>query len=404
MLSDVAIRKLKAPAKNTKYWDERGLFLLATAAGGKWWRFKYRFAGKEKLLALGVYPELSLAAAREAREDARRLLARGVDPSEAKRQAKRAKKVAAANSFEVVAREWFDIVKGKWAAITHADSIRRFSAYVFPDLGNRPIANISAPELLDVLRKVEANGAIVTTHKLASHCGQIFAFGIATGRCERNPARDLKGVLKPRPRAEPMAALSLKDLPTFLRKIEVYDGDEQTKLALRLLALTLVRTTELRGARWTEIDFKAAAWNIPGERMKVKLPHFVPLSRQAVEILRRLQEINGHRESVFPGRSPQRQMSKNTMLFAVYRMGYHSRMTVHGFRAIGSTYLNGTHRYHPDVIERQLAHGDRDAVRAAYNRAQHLEARREMMQHWADYLDAQSGRIPLIVPIAALKS
>lgn len=399
MLRDVAIRKLKMPAKDTKHWDGRGLYLLATAAGGKWWRFKYRFAGKEKLLALGTYPELSLSAAREAREDARRLLARGIDPSAAKRQAKRAMQVTATNSFELVAREWFGNIKGRWAAITHADAMRRFEAYVFPHLGHRPIAEISAPELLDVLRKVEATGAIVTAHKLANHAGQIFAFGIGTGRCDRNPARDLKGVLKPRPKAKSMAAVSLDDLPDLLGKIDTYDGVEQTKLALQLLAVTLVRTTELRCALWTEIDLEAATWNIPGERMKAGLPHFVPLSRQAVEVLKRLKELNGNRALVFPGRKPMKPMSKNTMLFAVYRIGYHSRMTVHGFRAVGSTYLNESHRFHPDVIERQLAHGDKDAVRAAYNRAQHLEARREMMQHWADYLDARRGRLPEVVPL-----
>jgi integrase len=406
VLTDTYIRKLKPPAKDAKHWDERGLFLLATASGGKRWRFKYRFAGKEKLLAIGTYPDVSLVAAREARDDARRLLARDIDPSQHKKQTKRAQRVAAANSFELVAREWFENVKDKWAAVTYSDAVKRFEVYVFPDLGHRPIAEVAAPELLDVLRKVEGLGNIVTAHKIANHCGQIFAYGIGTGRCERNPARDLKGVLKARPKAKPMAAVKLEDLPDLLRKIDKYDteeheGEEQTKLALQLLSLTLVRTTELRGAQWPEFDFDNAGWEIPAERMKAGLPHFVPLSHQAMGVLRRLKEMNGNRAYVFPGRSPMKPISKNTMLFAVYRMGYHSRMTVHGFRAIGSTYLNGTHRFHPDVIERQLAHGDKDAVRAAYNRAEHLEARRQMMQHWADYLDAQAGRIETVVPLKA---
>jgi len=196
-----------------------------------------------------------------------------------------------------------------------------------------------------------------------------------------------------------MSALKPDELPELLRAIDGYDGQRQTKLALQLLALTLVRTTELRGAKWDEIDLDAAEWTIPAERMKVKLPHFVPLSQQALEVLRELKEMNGDGALVFPGRFPMKPMSKNTMLFALYRAGYHSRMTVHGFRAVGFTYLNGTHRYHPDVIERQLAHGDKDAVRAAYNRAEHIEARQKMMQDWANYLDAQAGKIASVVRI-----
>ncbi len=332
MLTDTQIRKSKTPAKPVKLADGRGLYLLLTTSGGRLWRYKYRFADKEKLLAIGAYPDVSLSDAREACADARRKVAKGVDPSEQKKRDKRDRILAANNSFELVAREWFENVKGKWVAVTHADAVRRFDKYVFPQIGHRPIAEVTAPELLDVLRKVEATGTIVTAHKLANHAGQIFAFGIGTGRCHRNPARDLKGVLKPRPKAKAMAAVSLEDLPDLLIKIDAYDGEEQTKLALQLLALTLVRTTELRGATWPEIDMESATWNIPADRMKAGLPHFVPLSRQALAVLQRLKEINGNRALVFPGRKPMKPMSKNTMLFAVYRLGYHSRMsdTVYG--------------------------------------------------------------------------
>lgn len=388
MLTDAKIRKLPTPEKPMKHSDERGLYLLCAPGGGRWWRFKYRFAGKEKLLSLGTYPDVSLAKAREAREEARRQLAGGVDPSAARQEQKRETAEAAANDFETVAREWLENVKPGWAAVYHGDTVKRFEAFVFPDLGRRPIGNVSAQELLAVLRKIEARGTMVTAHKVARACGQVFRYGIATGRCERNPAADLRGALKALPRAKHMAALPATELPTFLRKIAEYDGEVQTRLALRLLALTFVRTNELRGATWGEIDLDRAEWTIPAERMKTKAPHHVPLSRQAVVAFRTLQELNGKWPWVFAGRTPSRPMSKNTVLFALYRLGYHSRMTGHGFRALASTALNEM-GYRADVIERQLAHTEKNAVRAAYHRSQYLEERKAMMQAWADFLDAQ---------------
>ncbi|MBM3647582.1 MAG: DUF4102 domain-containing protein, partial [Alphaproteobacteria bacterium] len=381
MLTDTLIRKAATPAKPTKLSDERGLYLLLAPSGGKWWRFKYQYAGKEKLLSLGTYPDVSLAKARRARDDARAMLADGVDPSAQKQDEKRAKAEAAANDFATVAREWLENVKPKWAAVYHSDTAKRFEAFVFPALGRRPIAAIAPKELLPVLRKIEARGTIETAHKVARACGQVFRYGIATGRCERNPTTDLRGALKPRPKVKHMAALPASELPDFLRKIDAYDGEVQTKLALRLLALTFVRTNELRGATWAELNLDKAEWIIPAERMKTMQPHHVPLSRQAVEAFRTLQTMNGKWPWVFAGRAPTTPMSKNTVLFALYRLGYHGRMTGHGFRALASTALNEM-GYRPDVIERQLAHTEKNAVRAAYHRSQYLEERKTMMQQW----------------------
>jgi integrase len=387
MLTDTEIRKAKPGPKPRKLTDARGLFLLLTPAGGRWWRLKYRFAGKEKLLSLGVYPDVPLKAAREKAEDVRRQVAAGTDPSAARQAEKRAVREAAENDFESVAREWLENVKGQWAPQHHADSLKRFEVRIFPRIGHRPIRDITTPELLSALRAIEARGTIESTHKVARACGQVFRFAIAAGRCDHNPAADLRGALKAKPKAKPMAALAASDLPGLLAGIDSYDGDVQTRLALKLLALTFVRTNELRSVAWTEIDLDKAEWTIPAERMKTKAPHHVPLARQAVEAFRQLKALNGARMLAFPGRRPTQPISKNTILFALYRMGYHSRMTAHGFRAIASTTLNEL-GFRPDVIERQLAHTEKNAVRAAYHRSQYLEERMAMMQQWADHLDA----------------
>lgn len=387
MLSDISIRKAKAASKPQKLTDGRGLYLLLTPAGQRWWRFKYRFTGKEKLLSLGVYPDVSLKQARERCEEVRRLVAAGQDPSVARQAEKRAVREAAANDFETVAREWLENIKGDWSAQHHSDSLKRFEMFIFPKVGNRPIRDITAPELLAALRGIEARGTIESAHKVARACGQVFRFAIAAGRCDRNPAADLRGALKAKPKAKPMAALGADDLPGLLVGIDSYDGDLQTRLALKLLALTFVRTNELRSATWAEIDLDKAEWTIPAERMKTKAPHHVPLARQTVDAFRQLQALNGSRDLIFPGRRPTQPISKNTILFALYRMGYHSRMTAHGFRAIASTTLNEL-GYRPDVIERQLAHTEKNAVRAAYHRSQYLDDRRAMMQQWADHIDA----------------
>jgi integrase len=398
MLSDVTIRKAKPGSKPRKLADGRGLYLLLTPNDQRWWRFKYRFAGKEKLLSLGVYPDVPLRAAREKCEAFRKVVASGTDPAVARQAEKRAEREAAENDFESVARQWLENIKPEWSAQHQTDSLTRFEAHIFPKIGHRPIREVSAPELLAALRGIEARGTIESAHKVARACGQVFRFAIAAGRCDRNPAADLRGALKAKPKAKPMAALPSDALPELLRAIDAYDGDVQTRLAVKLLALTFVRTNELRGAAWTEIDLEKAEWTVPAERMKTKTPHHVPLARQAVEAFRQLKALNGNRNLVFPGRRPAQPISKNTILFALYRMGYHSRMTAHGFRAIASTTLNEL-GYRPDVIERQLAHTEKNAVRAAYHRSQYLEERKTMVQQWADHLDAlraSDGKVVVI--------
>ncbi|MBN9286677.1 MAG: integrase [Gammaproteobacteria bacterium 39-13] len=392
-LTDVAIRHTKLPEKPIKLFDNGGLYLLVKPNGSKYWRLKYRFAGKEKVLALGVYPEISLANAREERDEARRKLRQNIDPSVERKQARIQAETAATSSFEIVANEWLEKQKLRWS-LKHSTKIERaFKRYIFPDLATRPISDITAPELLKVMRKMEARGIHETAMKVLQNCGVIFRYGIITGRCERNPASDLKGALT-RPQSKPQAALSQDELPTFLNQLNNYTGHIFTKCGLQLLVLTFVRTSELREAEWSEMDLDAdlPIWRIPAERMKMKSDHLVPLSHQAVTILRQLQPISGRGKYVFPCQStPRKPMSQNTMIYALYRMGYHSRATVHGFRATASTILN-EQGWRADVIERQLAHSERNKVRAVYNRAEYLAERREMMQAWADHLDGLTKR------------
>lgn len=305
MLNDTACRNAKPKDKQYKLADEKGLFLLIHTNGSKYWRMKYRYGGKEKLLSLGVYPELSLASARGKRDDARKQLKDGTDPSAAKQEDKRTRKLAVAQSFEAISREWLEHVKHKWSEDHYAYTLRRFEAYAFPEIGNTPISSVSTPALLAMARKIEAQGTIETTHKVMNACGQVFRYGVSTGRCERNPVSDLKGALKPRPAPKHVAALSAKELPDLLRKIDAYGsdggGELQTQCALQLLALTFVRTSELREATWDEFDLDKTEWRIPAERMKMKAPHIVPLSSQAVEVLKKLQALNGAYRFVFPG-------------------------------------------------------------------------------------------------------
>ena len=385
-LSDAKARNAKPKTKPYKIADGEGLFLFVMPSGSKYWRLKYFFAGKEKMLALGVYPEITLADARERRAQARKALAAGNNPGEAKKEAKRVATLKSANAFEVVAREWFEKRKHEWASSSADTMLARLEQHILPKLGQRPIADITAPEVLAVLRGVEEKGTLETARRVMQMCGQIFSYAIATGRAERNPVPDLRGALKT-PVAKHHSFLQAGDLPLYLEKLESYDGHPQTKLALRLLLLTFVRTNELRGAQWAEIDWDKAEWRIPAERMKMKELHIVPLSRQATATLRELQKLTGNGDYLFPNQhNPSTFMSENTMLYALYRMGYHSRATGHGFRSTASTILN-EHGFRADVIERQLAHAERNKVRAAYNHAQYLPERRKMMQWWADYLD-----------------
>jgi integrase len=388
-LTDTTAKQAKSKDKPYKLTDEKGMYLEVMPTGSKYWRLKYRYLGKEKRLALGVYPDVSLKQARDKRDDARKQIAAGNDPGQLKQVAKRAKKIAAANSFEAVTREWLENVRAKWTPDHYDYTLRRFEAYTFPEIGGLPVTEVDAPALLAMARKIEAQGTIDTAHKVTRACGQVFRYAIAADKCKSNPAADLRGALKSKPEPKHMAAISLTDLPDLLRKMDAYteDGGEvQTQYALRLLALTFVRTGELREAEWSEFDLDAAEWRIPAARMKMKAPHVVPLARQAVDLLRKLHTITGTYRFVFPGRVPSKPMSKNTVLFALYRMGYHGRMTGHGFRAVASTQLNEMN-FDADAIERQLAHAERNKIRAAYHRTEYLPERKAMMQSWADYLD-----------------
>ncbi len=385
-LTDTACKNAKPEAKARKLADGGGLYLEVAPSGSKYWRLKYRFAGKEKRLALGVYPETSLAEARERRVQARKVLAAGNDPSETKKEAKRLVAMKAENNLETLAREWYEHHLHEWAAHYARDVINRLETHIFPKLGNRPIADISATELLACLKVIEKSGALDMAQRMMQTCGQIFRYAIITGRTRYNPVNDLRGALKT-PVRKHHAHLKADELSEFLQKLEAYDGEPQTKLAVKFLILTFVRTTELRGAFWQEINFDKAEWRIPASRMKMKDPHIVPLSSQAIDVLRELQKHSGNREHVFPNQQhPSKCMSENTMLYALYRMGYHSRTTGHGFRATASTILN-ENGFTPDWIERQLAHCERNKVRAAYNHAQYLPERRKMMQWWGDYLE-----------------
>jgi integrase len=360
-------------------------------SGSKYWRLRYFLAGKEKVLALGVYPHITLAEARERRAQARKVLATGGDPSEKKKEAKRAAAFTSANTFEAIGREWFEKRKHGWTSSYSKRTLAQLERYIFAKLGTRPIADVAASEVLAMLRAVEDKGILETAHRMMQLTGQIFMYAIATGRAERNPARDLRGALKT-PIVKHYSFLKENDLPLYLKTLEDYDGQPQTRLALRLLLLTFVRTTELRAAEWSEIAWEKAEWRIPPQRMKMRELHIVPLSKQALRLLRELQKHSDNRPYLFPNEhNPATFMSENTMLYALYRMGYHSRTTGHGFRSTASTILN-EHGFHADVIERQLAHSERNSVRAAYNHAQYLPERRKMMQWWADYLDKVAAK------------
>lgn len=385
-LSDAKVRNAKPQAKPYKISDGDGMFLLVTPSGSKYWRLKYFFAGKEKLLALGVYPDVGLADARERRAQARKVLAAGNDPGEAKREAKRLATLNAENLFETVALEWYEQRRNGWVDSYSKKMLVRMKTHIFPKLGKRQVTAITAPEILSMLRVIEKSGTLETAQIIKQMCGQIFMYAIATGRAERNPVPDLRGALKT-PVKKHHAHLKAAELPEFLQKLEAYHGYPITKLALRFLLLTFVRTTELRSAKWAEIDFDRSEWRIPAERMKMREQHVVPLSTQATMVLRELQRHSGNWQYIFPNQQkPINCMSENAMLFALYRMGYRSKATGHGFRATASTILN-ENGFPPDVIERQLAHSERNLVRAAYNHAQYLPERRRMMQWWGDYLE-----------------
>jgi integrase len=387
-LSDTACRNAKPKEKPYKLADEKALYLEVMPTGAKYWRMKYRIDGKEKRLAIGVYPDVGLKEARDKRDDARKLLASGIDPSENRKAEKATQRLNAENSFEAVAREWFSKFSAKWTEGHSSKIIARLERDVFPWIGGKAIAELKARDVLAVLQRIEQRGAIETAHRAGQNCGQIFRYAIATGRAETNPVDALKGALAPvNPEHHPSVTDPVK-IGELLRAIQGYQGDLATRCALKLAPLVFVRPGELRKAEWAEIDLAGAEWRIPAEKMKMRAVHIVPLSSQAVAILAELQPLTGRGKYVFPGvRDHERPMSENTINAALRRMGYTSdQMTGHGFRSMASTLLN-EQGWHRDAIERQLAHAERDSVRAAYNYAEHLPERKRMMQAWADYLD-----------------
>lgn len=389
-LSDLAVRSAKPRDKAYKLADGRGLHLLVAPTGGKLWRFRYRVEGREKLLSLGIYPDVSLAKARERCSEARALLAEGIDPSVHRKVAKTMREGLKENTFEVIGRRWYAMTAPKLADTTKEKLLRRLEVDVFPVIGHRPIAELGAPDLLAVIRRIEGRGAMDIARRMHNVCGRIFRYAVGHGLTERDPSRDieLRDILPPEDVQHHASLTDPNDVAGLLRAIDEFTGSFTTRCALRLAPLVFVRPGELRHAEWSEIDLAKAEWRIPGNKMKMKEQHLVPLSTQAIAILKEILPVTGHGRYVFPSeRGGGRPMSENTVNAALRRMGYSKEeMTGHGFRSLASTLLHELGLPHA-VIERQLAHGERNKVSAAYNFAEHLPERREMMQQWADYLE-----------------
>ena len=386
-LTDTAIRKAKPTEKSYKLADEKGLFLLVHSNGSKYWRQKYRFNGKEKLLALGVYPDVDLKDARERRDAARKLLAQGVDPAEHRKAKKAATAERAANSFEVVCREWMDSRKDSVEHAQYLKTLSRMESDVFPWLGGKPIAGITAADILSVLRRIDERGARYTAHRVRSEISRAFRYAVATGRADRDPCPDLQGAI-PAPKVEHFAAITTpKEVGGLLRAIDAFRGTFIVQSALLLSPLLFARPGELRKAEWKDFDLDKAEWRYTVS--KTKTDHLVPLASQAVALLKDLHALTGRGRYVFPGRDPQKPMSDAAVNAALRRMGYDTRteITGHGFRAIARTILAEELHQKPEVIEHQLAHRVPDALGTAYNRTKYLKERKAMMQLWADYLD-----------------
>ena len=388
-LTDIVIRKAQPGEKPRKIFDGRGLYLEIAPQGGKWWRIKYRFEGKDRRISLGVYPDVSLKEARRRCEDARRLLTKQIDPSEHRRAQKAARTQQASNSFEAVAREWFAKYSPNWAHIHSSRVINRLERDIFPWIGGKPVDAITAPQLFAVIRRVEQRGALETAHRALRNCGQVIRYAVATGRASHDPTGVLRGALPP-VKGEHFAALTdPKKVGPLLRVLDGYEGSLIVRCALRLAPLVFVRPGELRRAEWSDIDLDAAEWRFAVT--KTDTLHLVPLSRQALEILHELYPLSGRGRYVFASaRTPKgdRPMSDNAVLAALRRMGIgKEEMTGHGFRAMARTLLDEELGFRPDFIEHQLAHAVRDPLGRAYNRTAHLPQRRKMMQAWADYLD-----------------
>lgn len=399
-LSDTAIRAAKPREKQYKLNDEKGLLLIVRPSGGKLWRLKYRFGGKELQLTIGTYPEVSLSTARKRRDEARELLAAGKDPSVEKKRAKVAEAISAANTFKAVAEEHIAKRRREGAAVATIAKAKWHLARL-DKLHRRPIAEIEAFEVLDVLRKLETQGTLEAARQIRAFASRVFRYGVATTRCKADPAALLIGALAAPTVKNHAAITDPKEVGKLLRAIEGYEGQPSTHFALRLAPHVFVRPGELRQAEWREFDFEDAVWTIPASRTKMRKEHAVPLSRQAVTILREAEKYSGEGALVFPGLRGKRPISDNTMNAALRRLGYgHDDMTAHGFRAMASTLLNGSGKWRPDVVERALAHGERDKIRAAYNRAEYWDERVKMAQWWSDYLDTLRDGAE-VIPIRA---
>jgi len=386
-LTNVHINKSKRKNKPYKLSDAGGMYLLIHPNGSKYWRLKYRLHGKEKTYALGVYPDVSLAEARELREQAKKEIKAGNDPVMKRREQKHHALLQSKNTFEVVVNEWHEQQRNKWTP-DHAERvIKSLENDAYPLLRNKPVTDITAKDVLAVIRKIEKRGALEVASRVLQRITALFRYAVQTGRIEINPASELRGVLKTH-KVEHRPALSAKEMPDFLKKLDNYKGDAITMYALKLLVLTFVRPGEIRGAAWNEFDLDKAEWRIPAERTKMRHEHIVPLSKQAISIIEGLKTLTGNNTLLFPNRNREgKPISENTLLYAMYRLGYHRTATAHGFRATASTILN-EQGWKPDVIERQLAHAERNKIRAAYHRSEYLAERKKMMQSWADYLDS----------------
>lgn len=384
-LTDVKVRTAKPLDKPYKLADGGGLYLLVNANGSRYWRMKYRVMGREKLLSIGVYPDVSLAVARQKRDEARRSLAAGDDPGAIKKAEKQARKIATANTFEAIAREWHKAKADRWSLRYREEILSTFEKDIFPYIGIKPIADIKPLELLETLKRMEKRGALEKMRKVRQRCGEVFRYAIITGRAEYNPAPDLAGALAVH-KKQHLPFLTAQELPSFLEDLAGYTGSVITKTATYLIMYTGVRTQELRFARWEDIDLENAMWEVPAEHMKMRRPHKVPLSRQAISLLKQLKPITGHYPLIFIGRNDQRKpISKESINQVIELLGYKGRLTGHGFRHTMSTILH-EQGFNSAWIELQLAHVDKNAIRGAYNHAQYLEGRREMMQWYSDYL------------------
>jgi integrase len=392
-LSDTRLRSAKPRAKPYKIHDSDGLFLIVRPKGSRWWRLRYFWQGKEQLLSLGTYPEISLAIARQRRDDARELVANGVNPSVDRRQKKASERESAERTYGAIAKQWLELTgKGREWTVDHVERVRRRQeVHAWPWIGRKPIADVTDDDVLACLKRVADKGLLDTAHRLRADCDSIFAYAKKWKMIRYNPVADLRDT-DTLPKLKVTHNAGIKDpraLGVLLRALDTYPGSFVVRCALKLQAQVFVRPGELRMARWAEFDLEGAEWRIPRERMKMREQHIVPLSRQAVAILRALYPLTGPDGFVFPqARSPSRPISNNTLGAALRTLGFSAdQQSAHGFRSTASTLLNESGKWHPDAIERQLAHGERNKVRAAYNSAQHLPERRKMMQQWADYLD-----------------